>query len=175
MSYSMSRASLPALKVGLEVLLSLLDKATVFCAAKKIDESTLLHLRLAPDMFAFVRQVQTAADLAKNGASRLAGVEAPRYEDNETNIAQLKTRVEATLSYLETLDPEAIDASEAREIIFPMGPSAKGRMSGDAYLAQYLLPSFYFHLTAAYAILRHNGVEIGKRDFLGAIPVTPVL
>jgi hypothetical protein len=170
----MSRASLPALKIGLDVLLSLLDKAEGFCAEKKIDDTTLLQLRLAPDMFAFVRQVQTAADLAKNGASRLAGVDAPRYEDNETHIAQLKTRVEATLSYIETLDLKAVDASEAREITFPMGPSVKARMSGDAYLSQYLLPSFYFHLTAAYAILRHNRVEIGKRDFLGAISVTPV-
>jgi uncharacterized protein len=170
----MSRASLPAFKIGLDVLSSLLDAAAAFCAAKKIDDATLLQLRLAPDMFAFVRQVQIATDLAKNGASRLADVEPPRYDDNETNIAQLKARVEATRSYLETLDPKAIDASEAREIVFPMGPNVKGCMKGDDYLAQYLLPNFYFHLTAAYAILRHNGVDIGKRDFLGAISMTAV-
>lgn len=170
----MSHASLPAFKIGLGALSVLLDKASDFCAAKRIDDATLLQLRLAPDMFAFVRQVQTATDLAKNGASRLAGVEAPRYEDNEITVAQLKTRVEATINYIEKLDPQAIDASEAREIVFPMGPSAKGSMKGDDYLAQFVLPNFYFHLTAAYAILRHNGVEIGKRDFLGAISMTPV-
>jgi uncharacterized protein len=174
MSYSMSRALLPTLKTSLGSLSSLLDKAAAFCAAKKIDDATLLQLRLAPDMFAFVRQVQTATDHAKNGASRLAGAEPPRYEDNETTLAQLKARVAATITYLETLDAKAIDASEAREIVFAMGPNAKGRMKGDDYLAQYLLPNFYFHLTVAYAILRHNGVEIGKRDFLGAVPLTQV-
>jgi hypothetical protein len=174
MSYSMSRASLPAFKLGLAALSSNLDKACEFCAAKKIDDAVILQSRLAPDMFAFVRQVQVATDLAKNGAARLVGVEPPRYEDNETTIARLKTRIEATISYLETLDPARIDASEAREIVFPLGPDAKGSMKGDDYLAQFVLPNFYFHLAIAYAILRHNGVEIGKRDFLGTISMTQV-
>jgi len=174
MSYSMSRASLPAFNLGLAALSSLLDKAAAFCAARKIDDAVILQSRLAPDMFAFVRQVQTTTDLAKNGASRLAGVEAPRHADDETTIAQLKTRVDATLRYLETIDPAKIDTSEEREIVFPMGPNAKGSMRGDDYLAQFVLPNFYFHLTVAYAILRHNGVEIGKRDFLGAISLTPL-
>ena len=174
MSYSMSRASLPALKLGLSALSSLLDKASAFCAAKNIDAAAILQSRLAPDMFAFVRQVQLATDQAKNGAARLVGVEPPRYEDNETTIEQLKTRIDDTIGYLETLDPVRIDASEHREIVFPLGPSAKGSMKGDDYLAQFVLPSFYFHLATAYAILRHCGVEIGKRDFLGAISVTLV-
>jgi len=174
MSYSLSRASLPAFKLGLATLSALLDKAAAFCAAKKIDEAVLLQARLAPDMFAFVRQVQIATDLAKNGAARLAGVEAPHQADDETSIAQLKTRIYATLRHLDTFDPVKIDASQAREIVFPMGPTAKGSMKGEDYLAQFLLPSFYFHVTTAYAILRHNGVEIGKRDYLGAIAVTPV-
>ena len=174
MSYSMSRASLPVLKLGLAALSLLLDKATAFCVAKKIDDAVILQSRLAPDMFAFIRQVQTTTDLAKNGASRLADVEPPRYADDETTLAQLKDRVEATLRYLETIDPAKIDASEAREIVFPMGPDARGRMKGDDYLAQFVLPNFYFHLTVAYVILRHNGVDVGKRDFLGAISMTPL-
>lgn len=174
MSYSMSRASLPPFNLGLTALSALLDKASAFRAARKIDDAVILQSRLAPDMFAFVRQVQTTTDLAKNGASRLAGIEPPRYEDNETTIAQLKTRVDATLRYLETIDPAKIDASEEREIVFPLGPTAKGSMKGADYLAEFLLPNFYFHLTAAYAILRHNGVEIGKHDFLGPISITPV-
>ena len=175
MTYSMSRACLPALDLGLATLLSLLDKASAFCAAKKVDEAVLLQARLAPDMFAFIRQVQITTDLAKNGASRLAGVESPRHADDETSIAQLKTRIQATLSHLKTIDPAQIDASEAREIEFPLGPETKGRMKGDDYLVQFVLPNFYFHLTTAYAILRHNGVELGKRDFLGAISLTPVV
>jgi uncharacterized protein len=174
MSYSMSRASLPAFNLGLAALSSNLDRASAFCAAKKIDDAVILQSRLAPDMFAFVRQVRVATDLAKNGASRLADVEPPRHADDETTIEQLKTRIEATISYLETVDPARIDASEAREIVFPLGPDATGRMKGDDYLAQFVLPNFYFHLAVAYAILRHNGVEIGKRDFLGAISMTQV-
>jgi uncharacterized protein len=174
MSYSMSRASLPAFKLGLAALSSILGKAAAFRVARNIDDAVILQSRLAPDMFAFVRQVQLATDQAKNGAARLVGVEPPRYEDNETTIEQLKTRIEATIGYLETLDPVRIDASEHREIIFPLGPSAKGSMKGDDYLAQFVLPNFYFHLSTAYAILRHCGVEIGKRDFLGAISMKPV-
>ena len=132
MSYSMSRASLPAFNLGLAAL-SLRDKAAAFCAARKIDDAVILQSRLAPDMFAFVRQVQTATDLAKNGASRLDDVELPRHLDDETTIAQLKTRVDATLRYLETIDPAKIDASEEREMVFPLDPNAKGSMRGDGY------------------------------------------
>lgn len=171
MSFSMSQASLPIFEIGLNALSEVLDKAEAFAAAKKIDSAVLLAWRLAPDMFALTRQVQVAADLAKNGASRLAGVEAPRFEDNETTVEQLKTRLAKTVAYLKTLDPKKIDAAADREITFPLGPTNRGQMKGDDYLNHFVLPNFYFHLTAAYAILRHCGVDIGKRDFLGAIPM----
>jgi hypothetical protein len=166
----MSKASIPALEIGLNALSGVLDKAQVFATAKKVDPSVLLAFRLAPDMFAFTRQVQVASDLAKNGAARLAGVEPPRFEDNETTIDQLKTRLAKTVAFLKTLDAKAIDASADREITFPLGPS-KGQMQGGDYLNHFVLPNFYFHLTAAYAIVRQCGAEVGKRDFLGAIPI----
>jgi hypothetical protein len=171
MSFTMSQACLPALEIGLNALSGVLDKAEAFAKAKKIDPSVLLNTRLAPDMFALVRQVQVATDLAKNGASRLAGVEPPRFEDKETTIAELKERLAKTVAHLKTLDAKKIDASGDREITFPLGPTNKGQMKGDDYLNHFVLPNVYFHLTAAYAILRHCGVEIGKQDFLGAIPM----
>jgi len=171
MAFSMSQASLPVFEIGLKALAAVLDKAEADASAKKIDSSVLLNSRLYPDMFALVRQVQIASDQAKNGSARLAGVEAPRYEDNETTIDQLKARIAKTVAYLKTLDPKQIDASADREITFPLGPTNKGRMKGDDYLNHFVLPNFYFHLTTAYEILRHCGVDIGKRDFLGAIPI----
>ncbi len=171
MSFSMSQASLPALEIGLNALSGVLDKAQAFAAAKKIDASVLLNSRLAPDMFSLTRQVQVATDLAKNGASRLAGVEPPRYEDSETTIDQLKARLAKTVAHLKSLDSKKIDASGDREITFPLGPTNKGHMKGDDYLNHFVLPNVYFHLTAAYAILRHCGVDVGKSDFLGAIPM----
>jgi len=167
----MSQASLPVFEIGLKALAAVLDKAEADASAKKIDSSVLLNSRLYPDMFALTRQVQIASDQAKNGSARLAGVEAPRYEDNESTIDQLKARIAKTVAYLKTLDPKQIDASADREITFPLGPTNKGRMKGDDYLNHFVLPNFYFHLTTAYAILRHCGVDIGKRDFLGAIPI----
>ena len=171
MSFSMSKASLPALEIGLNALSGVLDKAQALATAKKIDPSVLLNYRLAPDMFGLTRQVQVACDLAKNGGARLAGVEPPRYEDNETTIDQLKARIAKTIGFLKTLDPKKIDASDGREIAFPLGPEHKGHMQGEDYLNHFLLPNVYFHLTAAYAILRHCGADLGKRDFLGAIPM----
>jgi len=166
----LARSSLPVFEIGLNALSGVLDKAAAFAAAKKVDPSVLLGWRLAPDMFAFTRQVQVACDQAKNGAARLAGVEPPKFEDNETTLDQLKERIAKTVAYLKTLDAKAIDASAEREIVFPLGPN-KGQMKGGDYLNHFVLPNFYFHLTAAYAIVRHVGVEVGKRDFLGAIPI----
>jgi len=166
----MSQACLPAFETGLNALSGVLDKAAAFTAAKKVDPAVLLSWRLAPDMFALARQVQVACDQAKNGAARLAGAEPPKFEDNETSLDQLKQRIAKTVAYLKTLDAKAIDAAAEREITFPLG-SSKGQMKGDDYLNHFVLPNFYFHLTAAYAIVRHCGVEIGKRDFLGAIPL----
>lgn len=171
MSFSMSQASLPVFQIGLAALSANLDKAEAYAGAKKFDPTVLLQSRLAPDMFALVRQVQVATDQAKNGSARLAGVEAPAYEDNETTVAQLKARIANTLAFLKTLDAKQIDASADREITFPLGATNKGHMKGADYLNHFVLPNFYFHVTAAHAILRHCGVEIGKRDFLGAIPI----
>ena len=171
MTFSLSEASLPVLETGLNALSAVLDKGAAFAAAKKIEPAVLLNTRLAPDMFSLVRQVQVAADQAKNGAARLAGVEPPRYEDNETTIDELKARLANTVAFMKTLDRRAIDAAADREITFPLGPNNKGHMKGDDYLSHFVLPNFYFHRTAAYAILRHCGVEIGKRDFLGPIPL----
>jgi hypothetical protein len=166
----MSQTALPTFEIGLTALSGVLDKAAAFAAAKKVDPAVLLGYRLAPDMFALARQVQVACDQAKNGTARLAGVEPPKFEDTETTLDQLKDRVAKTVAFLKTLDTKAIDASADREITFPLGPN-KGHMKGGHYLNHFMLPNFYFHLTAAYAIVRHCGVEIGKRDFLGAIPI----
>jgi hypothetical protein len=171
MSFSMSQASLPTFEIGLNALSAILDKAEAFSVAKKIDPAVLLNTRLAPDMFPLVRQVQVAADLAKNGAARLAGVEPPRYDDKETTIAELKARLVKTVAFVKSLDPKQVDAAAGRQITFPLGPNNKGEMQGDDYLNHFVLPNVYFHLAAAYAILRHCGVEIGKQDFLGAIPI----
>ncbi len=170
MPFTMSQAGLPVFEIGLNALSTVLDKAAAHAAAKKIDPAVLLGWRLAPDMFGLARQVQVACDQAKNGASRLAGVEPPKFEDNETTIDQLKERLAKTVAFLKSLDGKAIDASADREITFPLGP-AKGQMKGGDYLNHFVLPNFYFHLTSAYACARACGVDIGKRDFLGAIPI----
>ena len=136
---------------------------------------TASKLRLVFDQIAAMRGVYLFDEFdaigAKRGSARLAGVEAPKFEDNETTIAQLKDRIAKTVAFLKTLDKKAIDASAEREITFPLGPEKKGTMKGDDYLNHFMLPNFYFHCTAAYAILRHLGVEVGKQDFLGAIPM----
>jgi hypothetical protein len=168
---SMSNASIPAFEIGLSALSALLDKAEAYAEAKRIDPTVLLNARLFPDMFAFTRQVQSACDQAKNGGARLAGVDPPRYEDNEKTIAEPRTRIAKTVAFVKTLDAEGIDMAADREIIFPLGPNNKGYMRGADYLNHFMLPNFYFHLTTAYDILRHCGVEIGKRDFLGTIPM----
>jgi uncharacterized protein len=152
-------------------LSAILDKAETFAVAQKIDPPVLLNTRLYPNMFPLVRQVQVVADQAKNGAARLAGVEPPRHEDKETTINELKDRLAKTVAFIKTLDSKQIDAAADRQITFPLGPTNKGHMKGDDYLIHFVLPNFYFHLTAAYAILRHCGLEVGKQDFLGAIPI----
>jgi uncharacterized protein len=167
---SMSNASIPVFEIGLNALSALLDKAEAYAEAKRIDPTVLLNARLFPDMFAFTRQVQSACDQAKNGGARLAGVDPPSYEDNEKTIAELKARIAKTVAFVKTLDAKKIDESADREITFPLGPN-KGHMKGADYLNHFAVPNFYFHVTTAYDILRHCGVEIGKRDFIGAIPM----
>ena len=172
MPFTMSQSSLPVFITGLNALLGILDKATEFAAAKKIDESILLQTRLAPDQFPLVRQIQIATDSAKNGAARVAGVEAPKHDDKETTISELKTRIAGTIAFIESIDRDAFDAGADKQIVFPLGKLYKGEMKGDAYITHFVLANYYFHLTTAYAILRHCGVDIGKMNFLGSIPLT---
>ena len=130
--------------------------------------AVLLSSRLRPDMLPFVRQTQIVCDGAKNMTARLAGVEAPRYEDNEASFEDIKARIKKTLDFIGAVNARDVEAGESREIVFPLGPN-KMKMKGPDYIFHFALPNFYFHLTTAYGILRHNGVEIGKRDFLGAV------
>jgi hypothetical protein len=167
---SMSNASIPVFEISLNALSALLDKAETHAEAKRIDQTAILGARLFPDMFTLTRQVQSACDQAKNGSARLAGTDPPRYEDTEKTIAELKARIAKTIAFLKTLDAKKIDASADREIIFPFG-RRKGHMKGADYLNHFALPNFFFHVATAHDILRHCGVEIGKVDYLGAIPM----
>lgn len=171
MPYSMSQSSVTVCVTGLNALIGVLDKGVAHAAAKKVDPSVMLNWRLAPDMHALTRQVQIATDQAKNGLSRLAGVEPPKFEDNETTVEGLKERLNKTVAYIKTLDAKAIDGAAERDITFPLGPK-KGTMKGADYLNHFLLPNFYFHLTTAYGIVRAFGADVGKRDFMGDIPLT---
>lgn len=173
MPFTMSQASVAVCETGLNALIGVLDKAAAHAVAKKVDPAVLLGWRLAPDMYAFCRQVQIVTDQAKNGLSRLAGVEPPKFEDNETTIEALRERLLKTVAYVKTLDGKAIDAAADRTITFPLGPK-KAEMTGADYLSHFVLPNFYFHLTAAYANARNFGADVGKRDFLGNIPLTMV-
>lgn len=166
MPLSMYQASVPVFIRMLNNLAAMLDKAAAHCEAKKIDPAALLGFRLYPDMFAFARQVQVGADHAKNGAARLAGVEAPEFENTEKTFPELIARVKQTIAFLETLKPEQIDGSEEREVTIKRGDTVV-TYQGQDYLLNRALPNFYFHFTTAYDILRHNGVELGKRDYLG--------
>ena len=163
---SMYGASVPVFARALTNLAAILDKAAAYAQTRKIEEAVLLNSRLYPDMFALVRQVQIATDTARSGAARLAGVEFPSFEDKEANFADLKKRIRDTLAFLDTLQPQQIDGSEERTITWQTRSSSKS-MQGLPYLFNHLLPNVHFHVTTAYNILRHNGVEIGKKDFLG--------
>jgi hypothetical protein len=169
----MSQASLPVFEIGLNAITAVLDKAAAHAAAKKVDMSVILGWRLAPDMFPLTRQVQIICDQAKNGSARLAGIDPPKFEDTETTLEQIKERIAKTIAFLKTLDKAAIDASSEREITFPLGAN-KGQMKGADYLNHFVLPNFYFHLTTAYGLIRSCGVDIGKRDFIGGIPLTMI-
>jgi len=166
MSITMSAASKPALVQMLNALEAVLGKAEAYAAQRKIDPAVLVNYRLAPDMFALSRQVQIACDFAKGMTSRLAGREVPKWEDNEKTIAELKARIARTVAYVQSIEDEEIDGSEARSITVTPGGQAMS-FPGQDYLVNFALPNFYFHVTTAYAILRHAGVELGKRDFMG--------
>jgi hypothetical protein len=167
MAISMYRASIPVLLQMLPALSGILDKAAAFAAAKKVEPSVLLNSRLAPDMFPLTRQVQIATDFAKGLAARLAGQEPPKYADNEATIDELKARIAKTIAYLKEVKPAQIDGSEEREINIMLGGQSRS-FKGENYLIAHALPNFFFHVTAAYTILRHNGVEIGKTDYMRA-------
>ena len=167
MTLSMYQASVPVFIQGLTGLGGVIDKAAAHAAERNIDPAALLQARLYPDMFPFARQVQIATDFAKGGAARLAGVEFPAYEDSETSFEELKARVDKTIAFLRTLDAAQIDGSEERDISL-VRRGETSIVKGQAYLLEQAMPNFYFHITTAYAIQRHNGVEVGKRVFLGA-------
>jgi hypothetical protein len=162
----MSSASLPIFKAMLGNLNHLLDKGLAHAQARKFDPLVLSSARLAPDMLPLTSQIQIACDAAKNGIARLSGVEAPRFEDSESTFDELKARIRKTLDWLETVPAARLDGTEEKEITFPIGRDATRTMKGEAYLKQWMLPNFFFHVTTAYAILRHNGVELGKADYL---------
>jgi uncharacterized protein len=166
MTIAMFQASVPVFIRALKNLEAILEKGLAHAKARKIDEATLLNSRLFPDMFPLVRQVQIATDTARSGAARLAGVEFPAYEDKETTFAELATRIQNTVKYLETLQPSQIDGSEDKTISWQSRSSTKS-MQGQPYLFSHLLPNVFFHVTTAYNILRSNGIEVGKKDFLG--------
>jgi hypothetical protein len=159
-------ASIPVFLRTLEALSKILDKAAAHCAAKKIDPATLLSMRLYPDMFTFTRQVQLTCDFAKNTAGRLTG-EPPKFPDEEKSFDELKARIAKTVDYLKSFKAADIEATAGKDVTFPIGPQQTMTLKGDAFLIGFALPNFYFHATTAYDILRHAGLEIGKRDFLG--------
>ena len=166
MPISMYQASAPRFANTLRNLSAILDKAQAHCEAKKIDPLALTQFRLYPDMFPLTRQAQIACDTAKGAVARLAGMEVPKHEDTEQTFAELKARIAKTLDFVESVKPAQIDGSEAREIVLKMR-SGDVKFNGMQYLLGHALPNFYFHVTTAYNILRHNGVEIGKRDYIG--------
>ncbi|MBW4445956.1 MAG: DUF1993 domain-containing protein [Spirirestis rafaelensis WJT71-NPBG6] len=166
MTISMYQASVPVCIRSLKNLVSILEKGATYAETKKIDPSVLVNSRLFPDMFPLSRQVQIASDIAKRGAAELAGTEAPKFEDNETTFPELLDRVQKTISYLDTFKPEQIDGSEEKTITIKAGDNSLS-FQGMPFLLYFVLPNVYFHVTTAYDILRHCGVELGKKDFLG--------
>jgi len=162
----MSSVSLPLFENMLGNLSHILDKAQAHAEAKKFEPAVLLQSRLAPDMLPLTRQILIACDAAKNGVARLSGVEAPKFDDTESTLAELKDRIGKTLTYLATVPAAQLDDSAEKDITFPVGKDKTRTMKGEAYLKHWMLPNFFFHVTTAYAILRHNGVELGKSDYL---------
>jgi hypothetical protein len=168
MTISMYAASVPVFKQMLNSLKDILSKAEAHATEKKIEPNALLQARLFPDMLPLTRQVQIATDFAKGVSARLAGVDVPAYEDTEQSFADLQARIAKTLAFIDALTPGQIDGSEQREVVLRAGTPKEQKFVGQSYLLHYGLPQFFFHVTTAYSILRHNGIEIGKRDFMGS-------
>jgi len=163
---SLYQASVPIYVRQLNGLSAILKKAIDYCSERKIDPAALLHDRLYPDMFTLLRQVQIACNHAERGASRLTGVEPPDREDKEASLEDLVRRVANTIAYVKSIDPKKMEGIEDRDITFPVGEQQM-TLKGADYLFHFSMPNFYFHMTTAYDILRHNGLQIGKRDFIG--------
>lgn len=168
MSVSMYEVSIPIFTLSLNNLAAILDKATTHAEAKKVGPNVLPTTRLIADMLPLSAQIQIACDTAKGAAARLAGVEAPKHEDTEATIADLRARVDKTLAFIKSVKPEQFANAETREIVLQF-PQTTLKFTGLSYLTNFVLPNFFFHMTMAYALLRKNGVELGKRDFLGPI------
>lgn len=167
MTFSMYEASVPVFKQILTSLSTILEKAEAHATEKKIEPAALLQARLYPDMFPLLRQVQVACDFAKGATARLGGVDVPRYDDTEQTFAELRARIATTLSFIDSVPRDGLEASAERDITTGSGDKAK-HFKGQVYLMHYALPHFYFHATTAYALLRHNGIDIGKKDFIGS-------
>jgi uncharacterized protein len=160
-------ATVPAFLQILNSLTGLLTKAEAYCNARNIKPEVLLGARLFPDMYPLTRQVQTACDFAAKTCARLTGGEVPSVPDTETTFDELKQRLARTIDYVKALKPAQFDGADTRDVTFPVGPSNSMTMKGQQYLSNFAFPNFYFHAATAHGILRHNGVEVGKRDFLG--------
>lgn len=168
MTSPMYTHSVPVLKQMLTALQAILAQASAHAANKSIEPDALLQARLFPDMFALTKQVQIAADFARGIAARLAGIEIPVFDGKEQSFADLDSLLSKTLAFLDSTQATQFEGSETKEIVLRPGTPKEKKLSGQVYLSNYGLPQFFFHVTTAYAILRHNGVEIGKRDYMGA-------
>lgn len=168
MTSPMYTHSVPVLKQMLTALKSILARADAHVAAKSIEPEALLRARLFPDMFPLIKQVQIAADFARGIAARLAGVEVPVFEGKEQSFADLDALLDQTLAFIDGLAAVQFEGSEVKEVVLRPGTAKEKRLSGQAYLSNYGLPQFFFHVTTTYALLRHNGLDIGKRDFMGS-------
>ena len=166
MSISMYSASVPVCVAMLANMSHFLDKMQAFVDAKKCDPQALLQYRMAPDMLPFSKQIQIACDAAKNGIARVSGVDAPKFDDNEVTVAEFKARIQKTLDYIKSVSADKLNGTDDKEITFPVGKDATRTMAGEAFVKHWMLPNLYFHVTTAYLILRHNGVELGKREYL---------
>jgi len=167
MTISLYAASIPVFKQMLTALSDVLAKAEAHATEKNIQPEALLQARLFPDMLPFTRQVQIAVDFAKGASARLAGLEIPKYDDTETTFAELQALLAKALAFIGSIKPEQVDGNEELQIVLRPGTPKEKTLSGQTYLLGYSLPQFFFHVTTAYDLLRHNGVEIGKRDFMG--------
>jgi hypothetical protein len=167
MTHAIYTASIPVFTQLLGGLKAVLAKAEAHAAEKKIDPNALLQARLFPDMFPLLRQVQVATDFAKSVSARLAGVEVPKLADAELTFADLQSRIDTVLAFMASLDTDLFKEADTREILTQAGTPKEKRFTGQSYLFNYGLPHFFFHTTTAYAILRHNGVEVGKKDYIG--------